>query len=101
LHIAAAVADKVMMPHAFGIVPRGAALDGHFTHQTRLHQVPKIVIRCGLGRSRIHAIHGFEDFSSRGMGVVFHQKCHYRVALRSAPQSAAFQELFDGLGIHP
>src|SRR5208283_1816210 len=44
LHISAAVADEVVMPHAFRIESRGAALDGHFTHQTRLHQVPQIVI---------------------------------------------------------
>src|SRR6202163_2236938 len=44
LNIAAAVADKMVMPDAFRIKSRGAALDGHFTHQTRLHQVPQIVI---------------------------------------------------------
>src|ERR1700682_5190361 len=44
LNIAAAVADEVVMPHAFRIESRGAALDGHFTHQTRLHQVPQLVI---------------------------------------------------------
>src|ERR1019366_10077774 len=44
LNIAAAVADEVVMPHAFRIESRGAALDGHFTDQTRLHQVPQIVI---------------------------------------------------------
>ena len=47
LHIAAAVADKVVMPHAFRIESRGAALDGHFPDQTRLHQVPQIVISRG------------------------------------------------------
>src|SRR4029077_948038 len=44
LNIAAAVANEVVMPHAFRIESRGAALDGHSTHQTRLHQVPQIVI---------------------------------------------------------
>src|SRR5208337_1073785 len=47
LNIAAAVADEVVMPHAFRLESRGAALDGHFTHQTRLHQVPQIVISRG------------------------------------------------------
>src|SRR6266699_2603980 len=47
LNIAAAVADEVVMPHAFRIESRGAALDGHFTHQTRLHQVPQIIISRG------------------------------------------------------
>jgi hypothetical protein len=37
----------VVMPHALRIESRGAALDGHFTHQTRLHQVPQIVISRG------------------------------------------------------
>jgi hypothetical protein len=44
LNIAAAVADKVVVPHAFRIEARGATLDGHFPHQTRLHQVAKIVV---------------------------------------------------------
>ena len=29
------------MPHAFCVESRGAALDGHFTHQTGLHQIAK------------------------------------------------------------
>jgi hypothetical protein len=33
LNLAAAVADEVVMPHAFRIESRGTALDGHFTHQ--------------------------------------------------------------------
>ena len=37
---AAAVADEVVVAHAFQIESPGAALDGHFPHQTRLHQVP-------------------------------------------------------------
>jgi len=100
LNTAAAVADKVMMPRAFRIESRGAALDRHFTHQTRLHQVPQIVISRGPRRARIHAIHGFKDFRGRGMPVVFHQACHHGVALRSAPQSAAFQGPFNRLGVH-
>src|SRR6266436_1332586 len=47
LNIAAAVADEVVMPHVFRIEARGAALDGHFTHQPRLHQIPQIVIGRG------------------------------------------------------
>ena len=47
LDIAAAVADEVVVPHAFRIEARGAALDGHFPHQTRLHQVPQIIISRG------------------------------------------------------
>ena len=44
LNIAAAVADEVVMPHAFRVKSGSAAFDGHFTHQTRLYQVPQIVI---------------------------------------------------------
>src|SRR5690242_9544869 len=47
LDIAAPVADEVMMPHVFRIEPGGTALDGHFTHQTRPHQVPQIVVGRG------------------------------------------------------
>src|SRR5438552_4313502 len=100
LNIAAAVANEVVMPHAFRIESRGAALDGHFTHQTRLHQVPQIVIRRGPGRAWIQAIHGFEDFRSRGMPGVFDQECHHGIALRSAPQPATLQGPSDGLGLH-
>jgi hypothetical protein len=91
LNISAAVANEVMMQQAFGIESRGAALDCHFTHQARLHQVAQIVIGRGPGRARIHAIHGFEDFDSRGMPVVFHQEGHHSVTLRGAAQPAAFQ----------
>src|ERR1700723_553503 len=47
LNIAAAIADEVVMLQAFGIESCGSPLDSHFTHQTRLHQIPEIVIRCG------------------------------------------------------
>src|SRR5580658_7836280 len=47
LNISAAVADEVMMQQAFGIESRGAALDGHFAHQSCLHQVTQIVISGG------------------------------------------------------
>ena len=46
------------------------------------------------------AIYTFEDFRSRGMPVIFHQECHDGIALRSAPQAAAFQRLFNGLEVH-
>jgi hypothetical protein len=100
LNIAAAVANEMVMPHASGIESCGATLDGHFPHQTRPHQVPQIVISRGPGRTRIHTIHGFEDFRSRGMPVAFHQECHHRVALRSTPQPATLQGPFNRIRIH-
>jgi hypothetical protein len=81
----------MMMQQAFGIESRGTAFDRHFTHQARLHQVSQIVVSGGPGRARIHAIHGFEDFDSGGMPVVFRQEGHHGVALGSAAQPAAFQ----------
>ena len=60
----------MVMPDPFRIEARSAALDGHFAHQTRLHQVPQIVISRGPGRARINAIYGFGDFRRRGMPVV-------------------------------
>src|SRR5947209_3719825 len=42
LDVAAAVADEVVMPRAFRIEARRAALHGHFTHQTSLHQIAQI-----------------------------------------------------------
>jgi hypothetical protein len=87
------------MPDAFRIESRGAAPDVHFTHQTCLHQVPQIVISRGPGRARIHPIHGFEDFRSGGMIVVFQQERHHSVALRSAPQPASFQGPFNRLSV--
>ena len=62
----------MVMPHAFRVESRGAAFDGNFTNQTRLHQVAKIIISGGSGRARIHTIYGFENFRCRGMTVVFH-----------------------------
>ena len=100
LHIGAAVAYEVVVPQTFQIEPPGAALDGHFPHQTRLHQVPQIVISCGSGGAGIHAIHGFEDFRRRGMPLVVHQECHHGVALRSATQPAAVQRPFNRLRVH-
>jgi len=47
LNDAAAVADEVVMPRAFRIEPSGAALDGNFTNQAGLHQVPEIVVSGG------------------------------------------------------
>jgi hypothetical protein len=80
-----------MMQQTFCIEARGSALDCHFPHQARLHEIPQIVISGSPGRAGIHAIYGFEDFDSRGMPVLFHEEGHYRVALRSASQPAAFQ----------
>jgi hypothetical protein len=90
-HIATAVANEVMMQQTFRIEARGSSLNRHFPHQAGLYQVTQIVIGRGPGRARIHAIYGFENFNSRGMTVLFHQEGHHCVALRSAPQPAAFQ----------
>ncbi len=72
LHIAATIANKMVMPNAFGVEARGAALNGHFAHQPRLHQITKIVVGRGARRARVQAIHGVKDFRRRGMTVVFH-----------------------------
>jgi hypothetical protein len=100
LHIGAAVADEVVVQQTFQIEPPGAALDGHFPHQTRLHQVPQIVISCGSGRAGIHAIHSSEDFRRRGMPLVVLQECHHGVALRSTTQPAAVQRPFNRIGVY-
>jgi hypothetical protein len=100
LDIAAAVADKVVMPHAFGIEACGPAFDGYFSHQSRLDQVAQIVIGCGSRGARIHPIHGFEDFRSRWVALAFHQECHQGVALWRTPQPAAVQRPSNRIGIH-
>jgi hypothetical protein len=61
-----------MMPHAFRIESRGSAFDGYFTNQTRLDQIPQIVIHGRPGTARVHTIHGFEDFRGRGVAGMFH-----------------------------
>jgi hypothetical protein len=99
-NVATAVADKVVMPHAFRIESRGAALHSHFSHQARLYQVPQIVIGCGSRGAWIHVVYGLEDFCSRRMPVATGQECHHGVALRRAPQPAAFQGPSDRVGIH-
>src|ERR1035438_8399224 len=72
LDIAAAVADEVVMPRAFRIKSRRAALHGHFTHQTSLHQIAQIVINRSPGRARIDAVHSFEDLRRCGMLGLLH-----------------------------
>src|SRR5882672_9013039 len=100
LNAAAVVTDEVVVTHAFQIESSGTALDSHFSHQARLHQVPQIVISCGPGRSRIHAIHGFKNFRSRRMSLVVHQEYHHGIALRGAAQSAALQGPLNRVGSH-
>ena len=46
-NIAATIADEMVMLHALRIESRGAAFDGHFTHQTRPNQIPQIIISRG------------------------------------------------------
>ncbi len=45
--VAAAIADEVVMTHAFSVESRGAPLHGHFPHQARAHQIPQIVVGGG------------------------------------------------------
>jgi len=85
LNIATVVADEVVMAHASRIEAGSAALDGHFTHQTCLHQVSQIIISRGSGRAWIYAVHSLENLRSRGMPVAVHQERHYRIALGSTP----------------
>jgi hypothetical protein len=100
LDIAATVTDEVMVPHALCVESRSAPLDRHFTHQTRLHQVPQIVISRGPRTARIGAIHGLEDFRSRRMIGVLQQEGYHGVALRRTPQPPALQGFLDRLGVH-
>ncbi len=72
LNAAAPVANEMMMPQALGVESRGAAFDGHFTHQSRLDQIPKIVVSCGSGRARIDTIDRFEDLRGGGMPCMLH-----------------------------
>jgi hypothetical protein len=92
---AAAIADEVVMAHSFGVVTRGAAFDGDFTDETRLHQIAKIVVGGGSRRARIDAIDGLEGFSRRWVAVLFHQESHHRVTLRSATQAFFLERAFD------
>lgn len=100
LDIAATVADEVVMLHAFRVEARGTTLDGYFTNQPRLYQVPQVVVSRGSGRARVHTIHGFEDFPSRRMPVVFHEERHHGIALGRTPQPGAVEGTLNRLGIH-
>lgn len=100
LHIAAAVADEVVMLQAFRIEARAAAFHRHFAHQTGLHQVTKVVISCRSGGSGVDAIDGFEDFRRGGMAVMSQEERHDGVTLRSASQAAVFQGAFNSLGVY-
>jgi hypothetical protein len=94
LNVSAPVTHEVVVTHAFQIESAGAALDGHFPHQTCLNQVSQIVIRGRSGRTWIDAIHGSKDFRGCRMPFVVAQKCHYGIALRRAAQPATLQRLF-------
>ena len=100
LNIPTAVADEVVMPYPSRIESRGAALDGHLAYQTRLHQVPQIVISRGPGRARIHPIHDFKNFRSRGMPVAVQQECHHSIALRGTAQTGVLQGLSNCRSVH-
>jgi len=92
---AAAIADEVVMAHAFGVVARGAAFDGDFTDETRLHQIAEIVVGRGSRRPRIDAIDGFEGFGGGWVAVLLHQESHHGVTLRSATQTFVFETALD------
>ena len=62
---------------------------------SRLDQIPEIVIGRRPGRAGIDAIDVLEDLRGRGMPVMFPQKCHHGVALRSTPQAAGLQQAPD------
>lgn len=100
LDASAAIANEMMVPRAFGVEAGGATLHGYFPHQTRLHQVPQIVIGGGAGAARIEAIHGVEDFGDGGMAAMVQQKRHDGVTLRSAAQAAVLNKSFDLPGGH-
>jgi len=88
--VAASIANEVVMANVLRIEPRGAALDSNFAHQTGPHQIPQIVVSRGPGRAGIDTIDGLEDFCGRGVPGMIRQESHHGVALRSAPQPAAF-----------
>ena len=98
--IATAVADEVVMPRAFCIKSRRAALHCHFTHQTSLNQVAQIVINRSPGGTWIEAVNTCKNLRRRGMPGLLHQERHDSVALRSAPQTAARKGASNRLGIH-
>jgi hypothetical protein len=99
-HIAAAIANEVVMPDAFGIEARRTAFDGYFTDQTGLHQIPQIVIGGCPGTAGIQAIHRRKDFRRRGMAGMFQQEFHHGVTLRRASQTAVLKGLFNRLGAY-
>src|SRR6478752_5952131 len=54
LNITAAVADEMVVAHAFQVESPGAAFDRHFPHQACLHQVTQIVVGRSSRRARIY-----------------------------------------------
>jgi hypothetical protein len=92
---AAAIADEVMMAHAFGVVTCGATFDGDFTDETRLHQIAKIVVGGGSRRAWIDAIDGFEGLGGGRVAVLLHQEGHHGVTLRSATQTFFLKTALD------
>ena len=70
----------------------GSALDGQFTHQTRVHQVAQIVVRRALEERGSTPLTASKISRTRRAPGVFHQERHDGVALRSALQAAVLEE---------
>jgi hypothetical protein len=100
LHPAAAIADEVVMTHAFRIESGGTALESYLSYQAGLHKVPQVVVGCGPGGARIDAIHSLENLRRGGMPIAFHQERHHRVALRRTAQAAALQRPLNRRNVH-
>ncbi len=98
-HNSTGVANEMMMLHEFGVESRGTALNGHFSHQARLHQIPQIVVSSGSRTARVPAIDCLEDFGGSGMAVMFQQNRHDGISLRRAAQAAALQRASDFLSV--
>jgi hypothetical protein len=100
LDVAAAIADKVVVPRVSRVEPSRAPFHGNFPHQTGVNEVPQIVIDRCAGGAGVNAIHSLINFRGRWMTVALHQEGHDGIALRGATQSALFQGLFDGRKVH-
>ena len=97
---AAAIADEMVMAHAFCVVTRSAAFDGDFAHEASFYEVAKIVVGGGARGAWIDAIDGFEGFGSGWVAVVVEQEGHHCVTLGRATEAFFFEAALDLIGGH-
>jgi len=99
-HLAAAVADEVMVAHAFHIETRGAAFYRDFTDEARFNQVAQVAVDGGPCRARVESVNAVKDLRGRRMPGILREEGHHAVTLRGELHSVGIQKMPNRLDVH-